>query len=467
MFSSGLEQMLRAAAPKDASSDSKETPKSESGGLRIIEPSGAPALKTITLDTSELKKQKRVLLISTHCHQMNGYSKVAWNILKVLDELYEFELYHFGAQRMVGLPDSFRPYPIGVTHVSPDTLETDNKRLVEEAHMGFSLLPSYIESVKPDCVIFYNDAFVICRYVDAFMKVSPAVRANIRTIAYLDQVYMSQKIEHVKYLNEHIDQFFVFSSEWKKTLRGHGIRKPIGVVPHGFDGTLICRADKQDIRSKMSVPEDAFLIVNVNRNMIRKRYDLVVMAFAELVMRHPKRDVRLLCVCDKGQRGGYSIVEIYINEIKKRGGRVEDHIGKIIMVSQDQCHSDEIINAFYSSADVGLTCADAEGFGLCTFEMMGLGIPQVVPDHIGFTEYCNSANSIIVPTKYTYYVPNSVSAVAGEARSVDPADVANALERYMNDPGLRQTHGRAAGLTVNDYKWSVVLREFIHCIRLI
>ena len=64
-------------------------------------------------------------------------------------------------------------------------------------------------------------------------------------------------------------------------------------------------------------------------------------------------------------------------------------------------------------------------------------------------------------------MPNSVSAVAGEARSVDPLDVANALERYMNDPGLRQAHGRAAGLTVNDYKWSVVLREFIHCIRLI
>jgi hypothetical protein len=148
------------------------------------------------------------------------------------------------------------------------------------------------------------------------MKVSPAVRANIRTIAYLDQVYMSQKIEHVKYLNEHIDQFFVFSSEWKKTLWGHGIRKPIGVVPHGFDSALISAVDKQEIRGKMSVPEDAFLIVNVNRNMIRKRYDLVVMSFAELVMRHPTRDVRLLCVCDKGQRGGYPIVEIYINEIK-------------------------------------------------------------------------------------------------------------------------------------------------------
>jgi glycosyltransferase involved in cell wall biosynthesis len=300
----------------------------------------------------------------------------------------------------------------------------------------------------------------------AFVKAKSLLRPNIKLIGYLDQIYTSQKIEHIKFLNDNLDNIFVLSNMWKTLLYEQGFRKPIGIMPYGFDSQNIYPLDKQDVRTKMGVNSDEFLIVNVNRNTFRKRYDLVIMSFVECVARNPQAKVKLLCVCDKGQRGGYSIDEIYIRELKKHNLLVEDHIGKIIMVSQDQCHSDEIINSFYSAADVGLTCADAEGFGLCTFEMMGLGIAQIVPKLVGFLEYCNSANSIILPTKTSYYVPNSISPIGGEAHSVDPVDVAVAIETYMNDRALLNKHSVAAAHTVNDYKWNVVMRDFIQNIRL-
>jgi hypothetical protein len=45
---------------------------------------------------------------------------------------------------------------------------------------------------------------------------------------------------------------------------------------------------------------------------------------------------------------------------------------------------DEDINMFYNAADVGINTADGEGSGLCNFEQMGVGVPQVVPDIGGF-----------------------------------------------------------------------------------
>jgi glycosyltransferase involved in cell wall biosynthesis len=70
---------------------------------------------------------------------------------------------------------------------------------------------------------------------------------------------------------------------------------------------------------------------------------------------------------------------------------------------------DEEINLFYNSADVGITTADGEGFGLCQFEQMGVGIPQVLPDIGGFKEFCHSNNSILVKPAVRYYVPNGFS----------------------------------------------------------
>jgi hypothetical protein len=49
------------------------------------------------------------------------------------------------------------------------------------------------------------------------------------------------------------------------------------------------------------------------------------------------------------------------------------------VTSQDMVFRDEDINMFYNVADVGVNSADGEGWGLCNFEQMGVGVPQVVP----------------------------------------------------------------------------------------
>ena len=91
----------------------------------------------------------------------------------------------------------------------------------------------------------------------------------------------------------------------------------------------------------------------------------------------------------------------------------------------------------------------------------------MLPDHGAFLEYANSGNAQIVPCKHVYYIPNSNSAVAGEARSVEPLDISAALEQYLMDSSLVERHGLAGQAAVAKYTWPSVTENFVQRLRLI
>jgi len=98
--------------------------------------------------------------------------------------------------------------------------------------------------------------------------------------------------------------------------------------------------------------------------------------------------------------------------------------------------------------------ADGEGWGLCNFEQMGVGVPQVVPRLGGFKEFCTDANSVLVEAKNRYYLPMVYSPVGGEAAAMSPEDLCAGMEVYVLDGDKRKAHGEAARKTVHEYTWS-------------
>jgi glycosyltransferase involved in cell wall biosynthesis len=218
---------------------------------------------------------------------------------------------------------------------------------------------------------------------------------------------------------------------------------------------------KAAARKAIALPEDIFLFLNVNRNQPRKRYDILIMAFVELVVKYPTKPLHMLCVCDRGEKGGWWLFEIYSRELKLRGVAVEPYANRLIVTAQNMNFRDEDINMFYNAADVGITTADGEGWGLCQFEQMGLGVPQVVPAIGGFTEFCNSENSVMVEPSVRYYLPTAFSPVGGEARACDPHDVCLAMEEYVLDSELREKKGAKARETVAGYTWPAATETLI------
>jgi glycosyltransferase involved in cell wall biosynthesis len=406
--------------------------------------------------------KKRFMLVGTHAHQTTGYSKVTYHIIQELAKNDKIELYHFGFQKFVDSPPDYRAYPAGVDVYNPVTVEKEEKA-PKEMGFGYSQLPDYVRKVKPHVILIYNDAGVICQFLDKLDTLAPEER-NYKMIIYLDQVYITQRIDMLQRMDKSADVFFAFTEYWKTILAEQGIKKPIHVLRHGFDPTQFKPMDRALMRQKHKIPESVFLFLNLNRNTPRKRHDIVVTAFAELVARHPAKPLGLLAVCDRGEHGGFPILEIYVRELARRKVPIEFHINKLMITNTAMTYTDETINEMYAMADVGITAADGEGFGLCQFEAMGVGTPQVVSHIGGFRDFCTKENSMLVEPKMTCYIPNSQSGVGGMIEIIDPIELANAAETYMMDSELRKEHGMKARETVLKYKWADEVAELARVI---
>jgi glycosyltransferase involved in cell wall biosynthesis len=330
-----------------------------------------------------------------------------------------------------------------------------------EQGFGFSQLPKAVETVKPHIVFLYNDIGVIKTYMEKLGE-TPAYKIWL----YVDQIYETIPVSGVTVLNK-ADRVFCFTKAWKDLFKKVGVTKPIDVLTHGFDRDLFPVIPRDDARTLMKIPKDVFLFINVNRNQPRKHYDLLVMAFVELILKHPEKPIFLMCVCDNGETGGYLLFDIFANELGKRGASVDLFANRMIQSSRSLTFTDEEMGLFYQVADAGVTCTDGEGFGLCAFESMGLGVPQVLPAILGHREFCTHENSQLVEPAFRLYNPLSISPYGGEAPLVDYKEFATAMESYVLNPELRAAHGVAAANTVREYIWPTVLTSFLKRLELL
>jgi len=407
-------------------------------------------------DVSTENRKLKFLLVSTHCQQYTGYSKISWGILKQLSKVPWLSITHFAFQKFPNqkFPDGYRAYPSNVKVFDAVQMEQPF-----EQGFGFKQLPDVIRKVNPDVVMIYNDMSVVGKFLMEIDK--SGIPKNFKTWVYCDQVYTTQLQGYLDMLNMKAERIFAFTPFWKQCLKDQGINRPIDVLLHGFEPDVYKPLPRNEIRKQMKISEDAFMFLNVNRNQPRKRYDLLIMAFVELIVKHPTKNVILMCICDKGEKGGWWLFEIYQRELKLRGASVEQFGNRLMISSQDMVYSDDDINVLYNMADVGVSAAEGEGWGLCNFEQMGVGIPQVVPNIGGLKEFCNISNSVVVQAKNRFYLPMVYSPVGGEVFSVDAHDLCIGMEQYLVDPVKRVQHGQEARKTVLGYTWERAVEPLI------
>lgn len=401
----------------------------------------------------------RTLLVSTHAHQFTGYAKVSYHILQELAKQPWLQVTHYGFQKLPEVPKDFRPYPANVEVIDAAATE----RPQPQQGFGYQALPDTIRRKRPNVVILYNDLSVVARFLEEIRK--SGIPRTFQIWVYCDQVYTVQPQTLLDILNRDADRVFTFTSGWKQCLKDQGITRPIDVLPHAFTATTFVPMPKELARRQLQLPNDIFLFMNLNRNQPRKRYDILIMAFVELIVKYPTRPLYLLCICDRGDKGGWWLFELFQRELKLRGVSVELFGNRLIITSQSLAFRDEDINLFYNAADVGITTADGEGWGLCQFEQMGVGVPQVVPDLGGFREFCTPTNSSMVKPTVRYYLPNAFSPVGGEAHACDPHAVCLAMEEYVLNTEKRTEHGKKARETVLAYTWPKACETLVKRLR--
>jgi glycosyltransferase involved in cell wall biosynthesis len=362
------------------------------------------------------KNKLKFLLVSTHLHQFTGYSKVSHNIIQELSKKDYLKITHFGFQKMPEVPQGFRPYPSNVT-----VYDAAGGEKPLQQGFGYQQLPDFIRRTEPNVVMIYNDLSVVARFLEEIRK--SGIPRTFKIWVYCDQVYNTQLQPFLDILNRDADLVFTFTNGWKKCLKEQGITRPMDVITHGFDKEKFFPIPRELARKQMNLPLDRFVILNLNRNQPRKRYDILIMAFVELICKYPTKPIYLFCVCDKGEKGGWDLFGMYKRELMLRKVPIEQFADRLMVSSVDMVFKDEDINMFYNAANVGINTADGEGWGLCNFEQMGVGVPQVVPDIGGFKEFCNSNNTVLVKPKVRYHLPMVYCPVGGEALACYPHDV--------------------------------------------
>lgn len=435
--------------PSAANSPPSANPATSNTSFTFTTANPVNAVVNTTPAASQGQKKLKFLMVGTHAHQFTGYSKVCYHTLQVLSKVSWLSITHYGFQKMPQVPPGYRPYPSNIEVI--DAAATEQAGQPGNQGFGFAALPDMIRKKQPNVVMIYNDMSIVTKFLEEIRK--SGVPRNFKIWVYCDQVYNTQLQGYLDVLNRDADVVFAFTPFWKKCLKDQGITRPLDVIGHGFDPKQFFPIPRELVRKQIGLPNDAFLLLNLNRNQPRKRYDILIMAFVELIVKYPTKPIFLMCVCDKGEKGGWWLFEIFQRELKLRSVPIEMFGNRLMISSQDMVFKDEDVNMFYNVADVGISTAEGEGWGLCQFEQMGVGVPQVVPDIGGFKDFANSENSVIVKPKYRYYLPSVYSPVGGEAMACDPHDVCLGIEEYLLDSDKRVAHGKKAKETVLGYTW--------------
>jgi len=392
---------------------------------------------------------RKVVLCGTHPYQFNGYSKVVYELSKALSENDDIELYIFGFQNFYKKADHEKERPLPKVKEIYDPHANEDPKV---KGFGDTLIVDYVQKVKPDIVIVYNDLVVITSFIN---KLKEIPNRDFKLVAYIDIVYKNEKNNMIRHINETVDAGIMFTEHWKEVIIQQGFTKPLYVLEHGFNMETFYPIKKSVARKFFNINQDDFVIVNLNRNQPRKRWDICLMAFVKYVSTHREDNIKLLIATNLN--GGWDLVDVMISECRKYDMTLEELKKHLILIQNPQQVTDREINVLYNVADIGINTCDGEGFGLCNFEQAGVGIPQIVPKIGGFLDFLTNERSILIQPKWSYYTDHSRDFVSGEAEVCDVDDYVKAFEYYFKRRELVQSHGDLCRKHITEnYGWDKI-----------
>jgi len=312
---------------------------------------------------------------------------------------------------------------------------------------GVGRLEDVVPKVRPDVIVIQNDPWNIPYYIEVLEHVPQIPVVGI--LAVDGKNCRGGKVNGTTAKERGLNalSLAVFWTQFGlDEARAGGYEGPAAVVPLGVDRTIYKPRDQAFARKEVGLPlpDDAFLVGNVNRNQPRKRLDLTLMYFGEWVSKFHRDDAYLfLHVAPTGE------MAYEVNQLTQYLGL---H-GRVIL-SEPTAYkglSELQLSHLYSCFDVGISTTQGEGWGLPALEMMACGVPQLLPDWSAYGEWARDA-ARLVPCTTVACTFNSINVIGGLA---DRELFVQALEDLYSWPQVRQEMSSAGIALANDprYAW--------------
>lgn len=437
-----------------------------------------PSLNNISTWKPSTTGNKRILFCGTYpIGQSNGYSRVVYYISKFLGEKEDIDLTIYGFQNFGATIGAAIRNDIPSRVKLHDAFATENPK---RNGFGEKEIGKFLKDNPQDIIIIFNDSMITSALTQTIINECGIDRKHFKLVSYMDQVYPYQKKSYIEILNRYFDAIIAFTSYWEDIARKLGIRNnmPIYHFPHGFDHKLYYPIPMNIARMYFKYSEDTFMVLNLNRNQPRKRWDTTIIAWAEFVEKHynvnvsktiKKSDCKInkhtsrpiKLIVGTSMSGYWDLMDVFENEIKFRDVPWDYAKETIQGVPAPQQLSDRDINILHNACDVGLNSADGEGFGLCGFESMGLGKPQVSSNVGGIREFMDNTMATVIEPKFKIYLDNKSNGIGGAAELTDPQEYAEAFWKYLSNPELADKHGkRARKHILTNYRWETMVSYF-------
>ena len=389
----------------------------------------------------------------------NGYSYAAYNLAKHIANKKDIDFIYWGFQKFQDNPEHNKQRQLPKTVTIYDAWANENPK---QQGFGFDQIAEYVNQQKPDVIMVYNDFVVVSNILE---KLKACTFKDFKMIIYIDQVYLSQKKEYIKRLNDQADFVITFTPYWNDCIKEQGLTKPCDWIQHGFDPLRNYPVPKKLARIHFGLKQEDFIVINANRNQNRKALYIMIIAWAEFVNRHPDEPVKLLIATHPTQ-GSWNLIEIYERELRLRGMTLEDGMKHIILIDNPQQLTDEDMNTLYNTADVGLNTTMGAGFELTNFEHGGMGFPQIAPHIGGIRDFLDHTCAKVIEESLPFYTDSSSDGCPGRSSIVDWKDVVDALEGYYANEDLRKEHGKKCRERITkNYKWEDLGEKFYKIIK--
>jgi D-inositol-3-phosphate glycosyltransferase len=373
-----------------------------------------------------------------------GYARVLNSLFPHLCD--RWDIHHFGLNyRGVAIQQRWTLHPNTVT---------------ADIH-GIRQLAGLIQELRPRIVWFVHDLYLYALHAPMLARMP-----EVRTVAYFPVDGEHPRAEKLS-TAARADRLVVFTNHARSALNNAltqlGCAPPschlpaIEVIPHGVDTEVFrplagyCEPQPRRAAARAQLfpnrPElhNAFVVLNANRNCLRKRIDLTLLAFA-LFSRSKPNNVYLYLHMGMKDRG----VDI---EVLAAEMGIERRLLRTTYSSEKPFITDDELNLIYNATNVGLNTTTGEGWGLVAFEHAATGAAQILPAHSACRELWDSG-ALLVPARSR--VVNPFDFV--DHAEVTAEDVASALELIYSDQALRDELSAQAYAKIQreELRWSAI-----------
>jgi glycosyltransferase involved in cell wall biosynthesis len=367
-----------------------------------------------------------------------GFGRVIRSIFEPLHQDYEL---HQLATRYEGGPHNY-----------PWTLYPAAKG---KSQYGYDQVIPLIEQIRPAIVFLLYDIPFQPPYLEQLRKAVPSPR-----IVFYSPVESGPIAPEIMQRLHGLSRYVVFTEYGRREIATAlaSVRKEdpafqfpaLDLIPHGVaTDKFFPLPDKSEARRRMKLDDeehrDAFIVLNANRNMPRKRIDLTMEGFA-LFAKDKPANVKLYLHMATEDTGWNVLI------LAKRYGIFD----RLIMTQADNSRptfSDEQLNFLYNACDVGITTTTGEGWGMPSFEHAATRAAQIVPRHTSLADLWKDAADFVDPVMTLTYPGNLT-----HAHIVTPEGVAAALQRLYENPAHREALAEAAyrNATRPEFSWSAI-----------